>query len=106
MQAKNGRFRQDRENVRTGPLPRQRPYQISRSFCGGKVDGNRRALTGGALELDLRAVVLRGVLNNGQAQTCAADLLGVTLVDAVEALKYAALVGIGNADAGIHDGER
>lgn len=41
-----------------------------------------------------------------QAETRAADFLGVALVDAVEALEDAALVGIRDADAGIHDGER
>ncbi len=75
MQAKNGRFRQDRENVRKRPLLRQRPYQISRLFCSGEVDGNRRALAGIALEFDLRAVVLCGVLDNGEAKTGAANLL-------------------------------
>ena len=51
-------------------------------------------------------MVLCGVLDNGEAKTSAANLLGVALIDAVEALKHAALVSVGNADAGIHDGKR
>ena len=105
MQAKNRRFRQDRENVRTGPLPEQRPYQISRLFCSGKVDSDRRALTGVALEFNLRAVVLCGMLDDGKAKTGAANLLGMTFIDAVKSLKYTALVGVGNTNASIYDGE-
>ena len=105
MQAKNRRFRQDRENVRTGPLPEQRPYQISRLFCSGKVDSDRRALTGVALEFNLRAVVLCGMLDDGKAETGAANLLGMTFIDAVKSLKYTALVGVGNTNASIYDGE-
>ena len=44
-------------------------------------------------------MVLRPVLDDGQAQARPANLLGVTLVHPVEALKDAALVGIGDADA-------
>ena len=59
-----------------------------------------------ALELDLRAVVLCGMLDDGKAKTGAANLLGMTFIDAVKSLKYTALVGVGNADASICDGKR
>ena len=51
-------------------------------------------------------MILRGVFDDGEAQTCAADLFGMALVNAVEALEDAALVSVGNADAGINNGER
>ena len=48
-------------------------------------------------------MVLCGVADDGKAETRAADLLGVALVDAVEPLKDARLVRVRNADAGIGD---
>ena len=71
-----------------------------------EMDAHGRSLSGLAFQLEPGAVVLRGVADDGKAETRAADLLGVALVDTVEALEDAALVGIRDADAGIHDGER
>lgn len=64
-------------------------------YRDSKVDGDGCAAAGVALELELCAVVLRSVLHDGQAETRAADFLGVALVDAVEALEDAALVAYG-----------
>ena len=50
-------------------------------------------------------MILRGVLDDGQTETRAADGLGMAFIHAVEALENAALVRVGNADAGVRDGE-
>ena len=50
-------------------------------------------------------MILRGVLDDGQAEARTADGLGMAFIHAVEALENAALVRVGNADAGVGDGK-
>ena len=46
---------------------------------------------------------LRGVFGDGETQTSAASLAGVTLVHPVEPFKYPRLVFLGNTDTGVLD---
>ena len=77
-----------------------------RGSRGGEKDADLGAFSDIALQLQTGIVILRGVLDDGKAEARTADRLGVALVHAVEALEYAALMRVGNADAGVGDGEQ
>ncbi len=64
-----------------------------------------RAAADFAFDPDAAAMHFDDVLGDGEAQAGAAQLAGARGVDAIEALKDARLIGSGNADAGIGDGE-
>ena len=70
-----------------------------------EVDADLRALADGAFQLQTGVMILRGVLDDGQAEPRAADGLGMAFIHAVEALENAALVRVGDAYAGVGDGE-
>src|SRR6266851_2867011 len=77
--------------------------------AGGVEDGDGemelRAAADFAFDPDAAAMHFDDVLGDGKAQASAAELAGARGVDAIEALKDARLIGSGNADAGIGDGE-
>ena len=57
-----------------------------------------RALARRALELELRAVILRRVLDDGQAEARPADLAGMALIDPIKPLKDAFLMRLRDSD--------
>ena len=61
------------------------------SHCG--------ALARGTLQTNLSVMEGRAVLYNGQAQSSAADVLGVALIHPVEPLKHPVLILSGDTDA-------
>src|SRR5712691_1687414 len=77
--------------------------------AGGVEDGDGEMELGAAADFafdpDAAAVHFDDVLGDGEAQAGAAELAGARSVDAIEALEDARLVGGGDADAGIGDGE-
>src|SRR5260370_36281916 len=77
--------------------------------AGGVEDGDGevelRAAADFAFDPDAAAMHFDDVLGDGEAQAGAAELAGARGVDAIEALEDARLVGGGDANAGIGDGE-
>src|SRR6266849_4249419 len=77
--------------------------------AGGVEDGDGevelRAAADFAFDPDAAAMHFDDVLGDGEAQAGAAELAGARSVDAIEALEDARLVGGGDANAGIGDGE-
>src|SRR6266849_5715374 len=77
--------------------------------AGGVEDGDGevelRAAADFAFDPDAAAMHFDDVLGDGEAEAGAAELAGARGVDAIEALEDARLVGGGDADAGIGDGE-
>ena len=66
---------------------------------------DRRAAAGLAFQLDRSTVELCAVLDDRKAETRSADLLGMALVYAVEALEDPLLIRLRDADAGIRNRE-
>ena len=66
-----------------------------------KSNGNGGSFVRLALELHGGFVEAGGVLDDGQAQTAAADLAGVAFVHPIETLEHPALILRRDADAGI-----
>ena len=60
-----------------------------------------RAYVEVALDLDVAAVCLKDVLHDAQAKPSASVRLLTALVRTIEALEYARMVLLGDADAGI-----
>src|SRR6266849_5409492 len=77
--------------------------------AAGVEDGDGEMELGAAADFafdpDAAAVHFDDVLGDGEAEAGAAEFAGARGVDAVEALEDARLVGGGDADAGIGDGE-
>src|SRR6266478_4457361 len=64
-----------------------------------------RALADFALHPNAAAVGLDEMFGNGQAESGAADLAGTSDIHTIETFKNARLIGLGNTDAGVRDGE-
>src|SRR6266478_9851878 len=64
-----------------------------------------RALADFALHPNAAAVGLDEMFGNGEAESGAANLAGTSNIHAIETFENARLIGLGNADAGVRDGE-
>ena len=66
-----------------------------------KQNGNRGSLIRFAFHSDLSVVVLNSVLYDRKTKAGSTGLLGMALIDTIEALKYLALMFGSNTDAGV-----